>query len=127
MFQDFIPKWTFVFLFLGSHLLLKVDCIEDLGSVAPGSPSEDCNVINSLNIDQKEQPSLGVFPNPAKDRPCITIDQQYTPRNGFLLDLLGHPLIQFIIMERQELDISPLPPGTYLIKVGKSSALVSKI
>lgn len=86
----------------------------------------DCNMITSTNEHAEYIPSelVKVFPNPTSG--IINVAGKSNERHGVLLNLLGEPLIRFDFSNETQLDLSHLPSGVYLFKVGNYSVPILK-
>lgn len=81
-------------------------------------------ISSATNLDNPDQRSIKVFPNPAKSsRIQIYFDYVLTKNHRIhVYDLLGRPVIQpysftYIDDKSIEIDISNLPHGTYAVEL----------
>jgi Secretion system C-terminal sorting domain len=78
-----------------------------------------------LKVNNKlVQPS--VFPNPAKNVVQLSVTNEYKNGNYVILDLQGKTLLSGVIsFNSQQLDVSILPKGLYILKVMSKTDFVS--
>ncbi|NNF20638.1 MAG: T9SS type A sorting domain-containing protein, partial [Saprospiraceae bacterium] len=96
----------------------------------PGDPLESnpqpylCNIYDittSVNtLTQKDD--FQIFPNPGSDIVYISNDLPGN-YNLTLMDMTGQPMISYSNIHQQnfELDVSPYPPGVYILRIGNAA------
>ena len=87
---------------------------------------ENCSLAN-ITSHQKPGDSFEVFPNPATSKVTVKLSTQKenSPVKYILLDLSGKT-VQSGIVENQEIDVSLLNAGYYVIQVEVNQQIYSK-
>jgi hypothetical protein len=88
--------------------------------------TSECYLVEPLNIGENELTGWLVYPNPsAVGYIVIASSEGGTKAQGELLNLLGERVQQFVwVGESIKLDVSYLPKGQYLLRIGGHMATV---
>ncbi|MBD3635987.1 MAG: T9SS type A sorting domain-containing protein [Crocinitomicaceae bacterium] len=95
-------------------IIYKDDCAD----------TSNCVVISSIGLDEKQTASVSVYPNPARN--LIKIVSSTEIENIELLDMQGRVLSVVYNKENQQVDVSTLESGRYILRVqvsGKTSII----
>lgn len=73
----------------------------------------------STGIDNVDANSISIYPNPVKNLLYVTNSEQLTMNNDAVItDLLGRTIGIFQLSITNSIDVSSLPAGIYLLKIG---------
>lgn len=77
----------------------------------------------ATGITQPETSGLRVFPNPSQSVLNLDVPANYTGKTLQVFNQLGTlVLTQTVLAERQEIDITGLPAGVYVLRVGEDKS-----
>ena len=78
-----------------------------------------CKTIGYIGIDQVNVSSnIRVFPNPAKDRLCISLDERFLNGEVEVFNAFGQKLLyQDLFTKETSISLSSLPKGMYLLRI----------
>lgn len=83
-------------------------------------------IFNSeIGIDQDELASIQVFPNPSQNTILIS-SQETLAATAEVISLIGQTCVILLLNDRR-IDVSGLPAGIYLLKIGRFTAKFVKL
>lgn len=83
------------------------------------APCVKINDITTVGVDFAESESFNIYPNPAEDRLYVEVSEKLIGGAVSIYSVGGRLVLENIGIspENSEIDISLLPPGTYLVKI----------
>lgn len=107
--------------YLGEIIQIRFILASDGGVTDDGFYFDDFKIlydVNNIGLDEKEQPPIKIFPNPAKNRLTLSHSEAFEQTEIKIYSLNGKLIKKFNINSNQhtiELDISEIDNGLYYI------------
>lgn len=98
------------------------------GDISAGSLDKVIiNFTNPASVEEKDMVSIDIYPNPAYDK--LTLTSELAPCERYVIyDLASRPVIEGFMDETVEnIDLSVLSPGTYILSIGKTTEKIIKL
>lgn len=100
-------------------------CMSEDGELIYMNPNYSSCYFNNTEIVELHNPKIQVYPNPTKDKINIKKSENVKIETITIIDIIGKKLLEFD-KDRNELDLSGLSSGIYLLKLTFGNDIIIK-